>query len=397
MADIPLSSLFHRALMSAAKANNMATMNDETQELVQSALADLRLLQHRTAALSLFSENEVLADISTRDLVYLLVPFVLAEVEDHVRTTDLEERLVRVERVQRFLRSFLSSLETYQIVPDSEKDLYAKPAASYAEAQKRRESKIRQYKKEKEIKARIEEIRKRRSNGEVVSEPSSDFELIASLLFDPSATISETAAEEEDEDLDTEDIVREAVLLLLRLTYGKAQAQLSSLRGELELLRNAPPPAPPEPIDERHAKQRETEDMHMWRLDAPRPQGGSDGQGPLLDQSGKPLRPFTILSSSAAADRTQMRDQVFRPDHNLPTMSVDEYLEIERQRGNIISGGGPQSEQALTTKEQLQLDSEMDGTVFGEEKAEDKRQKDENWAQYTDTHPRGAGNTLNRG
>ena len=57
----------------------------------------------------------------------------------------------------------------------------------------------------------------------------------------------------------------------------------------------------------------------------------------------------------------------------------------------------PQSEQKLTTSEQLQLDSEMEGTTFAEERAEEKRQKDERWAQYKDTHPRGAGNTMNRG
>lgn len=56
-----------------------------------------------------------------------------------------------------------------------------------------------------------------------------------------------------------------------------------------------------------------------------------------------------------------------------------------------------QSEEALTTSEQLAFDAEMDGTIQGEQKAEEKRQKDERWAQYTDTHPRGAGNTMNRG
>lgn len=39
----------------------------------------------------------------------------------------------------------------------------------------------------------------------------------------------------------------------------------------------------------------------------------------------------------------------------------------------------------------------MDGTAFGEDKTEEKRQKDENWAQYADANPRGAGNTMNRG
>lgn len=57
----------------------------------------------------------------------------------------------------------------------------------------------------------------------------------------------------------------------------------------------------------------------------------------------------------------------------------------------------PQSESQPTTSEQLALDSEMDGTAFGEEKAEQKRQKDENWARYTDTHAKGTGNTMNRG
>ena len=43
---------------------------------------------------------------------------------------------------------------------------------------------------------------------------------------------------------------------------------------------------------------------------------------------------------SNAADRARLQAEVFRPDHRLPTMSIDEYLEIEQQRGNIISGGG---------------------------------------------------------
>ena len=54
----------------------------------------------------------------------------------------------------------------------------------------------------------------------------------------------------------------------------------------------------------------------------------------------QPLRPFTILPSSAGGDRARFREQVFQADHRLPTMSIDEYLEIEQQRGNILTGGG---------------------------------------------------------
>ena len=54
----------------------------------------------------------------------------------------------------------------------------------------------------------------------------------------------------------------------------------------------------------------------------------------------QPLRLFTIVPTREAADRARLQAQVFGPDHTLPTMSVDEYLEIERQRGKIITGGG---------------------------------------------------------
>jgi hypothetical protein len=78
-------------------------------------------------------------------------------------------------------------------------------------------------------------------------------------------------------------------------------------------------------------------------------------------------------------------------------MSIDEYLEVERERGNILTGGGPQSEEQLTSSEQLALDSEMDGSAFAQARAEEKRQKDEQWAIFTELNPRGSGNTMNRG
>lgn len=192
-------------------------------------------------------------------------------------------------------------------------------------------------------------IRKRRRQT-ASSEPSSDLELIASLV-----PLSQSSSDEE-EDSETDDILREATLLLFRLTYTQAQSSLESLEQELELLRSMPPPPPPSE-DQRRKSDKRAEQDDMWKLDAPIPRGGPDGKGPLLDPSGKvricvrsiqkedihclhqPLRPFTILPAGAS-DRTRLQSQVFQADHRLPTMSIDQYLEIEQQRGNIISGGG---------------------------------------------------------
>ncbi|KAI0362517.1 serine/threonine protein phosphatase PP2A-associated protein [Trametes cingulata] len=391
MEEIPLSSLFRRALTTASKAFNLPTIEDETQELVRSALSDLQQCSTRIAKLSLFSPNEQLADIPTRDLVYLLVPYVLSEVQSRVRATEREDRIDLVKEVKRHLEAYIYYLEHYEIATEEDKELYGRPASSVADPTKRRELKIKQYKREKDIKARIEAVRKRTNQS--ATEPTSNVELIASVLPDPSHKSADSA---EEHDSDTEEILREAILLLLRFIYAEAQTQLEKTNEELELLLNAPPLPPQQtPSDDpRVAKKRAEDDM--WRLDAPLNKGGPDGKGPLLDPQGKPLRPFVLLGSNAA-DRARLQSQVFQADHRLPTMSIEEYLELEKQRGNIITGGGPASEQKLTTKEQLALDAEQDGTAFGEEKAEEKRQRDESWAQYTDTHPRGAGNTMNRG
>ncbi|KAG6880262.1 hypothetical protein C0992_001831 [Termitomyces sp. T32_za158] len=393
--SVPLAVLFTQSLSSASKVSNLPTVDDYTQELIQSTLKDILTLSSRIAGLSLFSPNEMLEDISTSDLVYLLVPYVLAEVRGRVRTMEHGERILVLKQMQKDLKTFLSCLDNYEIVPQDERRLYDRRASAIADPAKRRELKIKQYQKEKDLKARIESLRKRRRKTPLLDDVATDFDLIASLL--PSESMR-SGDEEDDIDSETEDILRQATLLLLRLKYAQTQSQLENLEQELELLAQAPP-SPPRPsyqeADDRRTKIRKN-DNDMWKLDAPQSSLGADGKGPLLDSSGKVLRPFTILPSNAA-ERARLQQQVFGPGHRLPTMSIDEYLQIEKERGNIITGGGPASETALTSSEQLSLDAEMDGTLDSEEKSETKRLKDENWARFTDENPRGAGNTMNRG
>lgn len=50
----------------------------------------------------------------------------------------------------------MHQLEHYEIVPDDEKKLYARKSSTVADPAKRREMKVSQYKKTKDIKDRIE-------------------------------------------------------------------------------------------------------------------------------------------------------------------------------------------------------------------------------------------------
>ena len=98
-----------------------------------------------------------------------------------------------------------------------------------------------------------------------------------------------------------------------------------------------------------------------------------------MSTSGKPLQPFTLTDK-----RTQLRDGVFRPGHNLPTMSIDEYLEEERRRGGIIEGGGNNAPAP---------EIDEDNTAL----ADAETMKAREWDEFKESNPKGSGNTLNRG
>lgn len=105
---------------------------------------------------------------------------------------------------------------------------------------------------------------------------------------------------------------------------------------ELDILASAPI-QPIQPSSDPRSNRSEEED-NTWRLDRAPSQAKPKE---LISGGGRVLRPFTILPSTMGlSDRERLRSEVFRADHRLPTMTIDEYLAEEQRRGNIITGGG---------------------------------------------------------
>lgn len=159
------------------------------------------------------------------------------------------------------------------------------------------------------------------------------------------------------------DHLRETTISLLTLLLIQSVQSLSSIEQELDLLRSAASSA--RIIDEdnerreaeRAVAQRRQEGSSSssalrpgehWRLDLPLNSLSRNGHGlstpsNLTDNRGKPTQPFTILPSAglqSLSDRARLGAEVWRSGHRLPTMTIEEYLEEERRRGNIITGGG---------------------------------------------------------
>lgn len=73
-------------------------------------------------------------------------------------------------------------------------------------------------------------------------------------------------------------------------------------------------------------------------------------------------------------------------------MTIDEYLDQERERGNVLQGGGPNSSRAVEEAREGERGEKEDDTVRGYEREErelDKARRDD---EFRDSHRRGEGN-----
>jgi hypothetical protein len=360
----------------------------ERQVLVASALSELALCASLIVHLAVLSPNETLDDLTASTLRCLLVPALQGDCELQVRTTSTIARRDALNKAQRAFRRFIDQVQDYDVVPRELRAVLAGPSAALSNPMQRREAKIAQFKAERDLKARIADLSVARGR----------------------TGVNDPLAEDEDDEHE-----RELVIAQIRLHYTRANAQLGSIDMELEVLAAMPMHDPANPPN---TGEKKPEDADLsWRLD--RLSTGLPRTGPVLSSQGRVLRPFTILPSAtgqASLDaRIRMQDSVYGPSHRLPTMTIDEYLEQEAARGNILSGGGAagaaeQEHNSAREKERREMDN---AEAEGVEEAEREREvrwisafvvvrsglmvRQIAWDAYKDEHRRGEGNRIGRG
>lgn len=192
-------------------------------------------------------------------------------------------------------------------------------------------------------------------------------------------------AEDEDEQL------RPLLLSQLALYNLRTQNELSHVAMEIELLSNTIPMS-----DLPTSHKTKDDGDSTWKLDRlPSSQSWFDPSAPVLSSEGKVMRPFTILPSKLQT-RLNLQSEVFRSGHRLPTMSIDEFLEQEFERGNVLQGGEAdaqrQDEESRQKKELVEMDN---NEAYEEGERRLKEQRD--WDAYKDEHRSGEGNMIGRG
>lgn len=355
------------------ESSPFAPNSSEYRDTVSSAVKLYQDCLSLISALSIFSPNESLEDLSTTDLPFLLTNFHLAELTQRLPSSSPQERKRILSAARDAYERYLHLLDSYDLLSPNYKKLLEQytdapttfSTVSTSDPAARRDAKINNFKAEKELRSKLEFLRRQPTYG-----------------TEDAARGGTTGGDE--------DAVREVHLAHLNYSTHMAFQALDSLNRECEILAlapsNPPPRGGPNPQEEEDARRRQRytagglgDNSYSERLDAPLRSLQNPG-GPLLSKQGKPLQPFTLLSN-----RQELAKGVFRPGHNLPTMTIDEYLEEEAARGGIIEGGGEASWHR----------PEPDEDDY--EKADAETMKAREWDEFVEANPKGSGNTLNRG
>ncbi|CEJ58559.1 hypothetical protein PMG11_07213 [Penicillium brasilianum] len=348
-----LRSLFASAKDAKTALESRGDTNTESyRDAVNAAIAKFHECQRQVSILSLFSSNESLDDVSTGDIQYMTLEYHLAELTQRGPTADREATLRRA--LEQY-ETFITRLDEYELLSAGDKKLFEQYMANSStftlaplnDAAARRDIKVRRFREEKELKQKLEYLAR-----------------------------NEARLQSDDDD------TRRLYLAELQLYIHQSFQALDLLIQELSMLstmRNAPTPTQMTPDDPRQRTSLGGAN-YSDRLDPSLSQLLGRGRGgPILNSKGKPMQPFTLLDR-----RTQLQQGVFRSGHNLPTMTIEEYLEEEHRRGNVLQGG-----------EQSGMKPEVDEDDL--DKADEETMKARAWDEYVEANPKGSGNTLNRG
>ncbi|KAI9090951.1 TAP42-like protein [Phlyctochytrium arcticum] len=348
---LPLKTEFHNAttLYHALEDSPLASADPAYQKDVHTAITSLARCATLIDTIGIFSTNEILEDVNTGDLRFLLVDAYLG---DLIYKSMGRDRLDILKDSQMHYERFLATCEQHEILSkEDRKFLEIQMKGGIPDPDRRRTEKIARFKREKATKDKIKQLHDQ-----------------IALQAKPAHT---------DPDAIDEELDRDIILTTVDLFIQRTIENLTLIVDERALL-------------ERMAKARlemgpversERESGDDSRLDShPPPQ--MKHQGPLMAQDGKILRPFTLTSQ-----RNALLNQVFQPGHTLPSLSVEEYLEREMERGNFLSGGTNEDMAAAAV-----LHNEED-----EAAADAETMKQREWDEFKDVTPKGWGNRYNKG
>ncbi|GAB4823929.1 hypothetical protein N2152v2_010975 [Parachlorella kessleri] len=372
--DLPLAELFLRATSIVRQLESKPSPAPETRQFLQEGIRLLRLASQLVEAAGLFSPNEDKDDLATADLRYLLVPYYLGELLSQADPGDPGAKRSVLGSAQQQYMAYLQRVRQYDLLGREASALLAQleEVAGSSSSSSRasgvsngnwrpdpaelRQNKIMKFKREKQIKARLEALNRRQ--GEQGTAAGAAAAADGDGAAGPGVGFSDEVEE------------REVWLLQLDLAALQAAEKVGILRQEMELLAHAaslpeeegdkPPPAAPS-------------ELRQKLLAAA---GALQGKQRAACGGGRSMPP--------GPQREQLRQAVFRPSHALPTMTVEQWGEVELRAAREQQA----AEEARERREQTRR-----AGMSAEELEDEEVDKQRAWDDWKDANPTGWGNS----
>lgn len=298
----------------------------------------LKAIAFFVTKLRLFSPNEELDDVSSADLKFLLLPFLLAEVAGACR--DMDERLASVRRAVVYWRAFLHDCERLGLANRDDLRAVERDPEARLDAASLREEKIGRYRRGKELDQKVEYLfsKKKEALGD-------DLRWGHDGSFD-------------------EDMERELILALLGRAAASAVDNMLSALQELPML-----------------------EMMMAR-------GGLSASAPASSSKLPAEKPFIIRIQDKAELMRIYREMVFECPFARPTMTLEEAADIEMAQAREATD----HKNVMQARQSYEdHDRWYGGDRYGSKEDDDdekKTYKDRDWDDWKDEHPWGSGNKM---
>ncbi|GLC51908.1 hypothetical protein PLESTB_000561700 [Pleodorina starrii] len=390
----PLAVLYSRCHAVHTQQDRLVASRDF--DLISSAVALLVRTQSAVESMGVFSANEDRDDLATADIKYLLVPFYLgsllsaAPVRTDGATGASAARLALVSQASSALATFLQRCEQYDLLGALGRTAYDAGAAIDPAA--KRTFKVDMFRRGKALNAALGALEARRlaaaaqeredeaeAGGGVASSSGS----AAAAAAADAATVAAVAAgggagggslDEEDE--------RQLWVWRMELAALQALDLQASVKQEVELLRHA---AAREAAAAAAGPGPSSRDARAGAVGGGRGRGGAEAPAPSDEDKAELMARLRAICRDLDGNRKeQIRQNVFKPGHTLPTMTVEEAGEIE-MREAAEREERQRRQAAKEAARRAELDSD-------EEDAEDKA-KQRAFDDWRDTHPKGYGNS----
>jgi hypothetical protein len=361
---------------SASVSDRFFTAISLVDSAPQNAIVHLEQLQKDVTALALFSSNESIEDISTKSLPLIALEFHLAMAHLQAPTTTAVtksvERKSHVTQSITLFSSFLQRLEQLELLSKEHTKEYHELMMNLnvvddenavttvlRTAGQQREQKIVRFRAKQQAQKEVERLKSLQQRRRRL----------------------ETDQEEEMDGYDEEALQRQVALTTLSLNETEALDEWYQALKELPLIQMAC----------QMEEQRNQEDRYSGIV-TDRQAQASHGL------SGKPLQ-LTHITQNVATGQLQIRkeevrSQVFRPGWNQPTMTLQEFGEMELKQAMEREAQQKISNEENKLKPRRYDQLVKDGLEDNVDLVDASAELDRQWDNFKDENPRGSGNKM---